>query len=112
MAKSKYDKALKKLNPKKGDLVSVCYDSKWGRAKIGKVLQRRGFAIQVEFEEYASNNTLVAWFVRTSPTSFASFVKVKKSLMAYLFGLPGDYYAVLHIDVFKVMFPKLKIGLK
>lgn len=104
----KYDKAIKKLNPKKGDLVSVCYDGKWGRAAIGKVLQRRGFAIQVEFPEYAEEEWLTAWFVRTSPTSFGAFADVKKSIMRSLYGLKGDWYTVLHIDVYKVMFPNKK----
>jgi hypothetical protein len=107
MKQDKYSKALKNLNPKKGDLVSVCYDGKWGRAVIGKVIQKRGFAIQVEFSEYANEKHIVkAWFVRTSNKSFSAFVKVENSIMKTLFNLPGDYYKVLHIDIFKVMFPK------
>jgi hypothetical protein len=37
---------MKKFNPKNGNEVAVCYDGKWYRAVVGKVIQCRGFAIQ------------------------------------------------------------------
>jgi len=86
------------FDPKKGDFVSVCYDAKWGRARRGKVIQRRGFAILVEFPEY-NKNVVTAWFVRTSSDSFGAFVKVEESLMRAMFGLKGDWYSVFSIDV-------------
>ena len=82
------------FDPKKDDEVVVCYDGKWGRRVKGTVLQRRGFAIQVRFKEYAEDNILTAWFVRTSPHSFGAFVKVENSLMKMAFGCKGDWYSV------------------
>jgi len=68
----------------------------------GTVLQHRGFAILVEFNEWAEeNNKVKAWFVRTSPRSFSAFVKVENSLMKMMWGLKGDYYCAFSIKVFE-----------
>lgn len=104
MTGNKYKKADRNLKPKKGDLVSVCYDGKWGRAVVGKVVQSRGFAIKVEFPESDGGEVLTAWFVRLGPNRFGAFVRqVERSIMRFLFGLPGDWYSVYHIDVYRLI---------
>lgn len=85
-----------KFSPKKGDKVWVCYDGKASRAVDGLVLQHRGFAIQVQFDQYVGDEkNIKQWFVRTSNESFGAYVSVEKSIMRGLFGLPGDWYSIL-----------------
>ena len=84
------------FDPKNGDTVIVCYDGKLGRAVAGTVKARRGFALSVEFVQWAEPQTkpVTNWFVRTSPESFGGFLRVKDSLMRMLVGTPGDWYSV------------------
>jgi len=86
------------FDPKKGDKVLVCYDGKKGRATVGEVLQRRGFAIQVEFKAWIDKWTVVGWFVRRSDQSFGGYLKSQESLMAAAFGRPGDWYSVFKME--------------
>jgi len=111
---SKCEKARKTIKPKVGDLVSVCYDGKWGRVSIGKVLKTRGFAVQVEFPQYAAiRKTLTSWFIRTSDQSFATYAKdIDCSIHRDLLGLSGEYYILLHIDVYKFMNPDKTVQYK
>ena len=84
------------FNPQKGDLVKVCYDGKTRRAVDGIVKARRGFAILVEFVQWAEPQTLPVqnWFVRTSEDSFGGYLRVKDSFMRALVGTAGDWYSV------------------
>lgn len=90
---------------KRGDKVAVCYDGKWGRRVPGTVLAtKNGYRILVEFNEYACDEgdaPVQHWFRVRAPERrwgqakmFAGYVKVKRSLMQGLFGVPGDYYTV------------------
>ena len=88
---------IKLFDPKKGDKVAVCYDGKLSRAVEGVVKKRRGFALLVEFKEWASrpnDNTVQNWFVRLSPYSFSGYLRVDDSLMKMMVGTPGDWYSV------------------
>jgi len=96
------------FNPQKGDFVKVCYDGKWGRAVDGVVKARRGFAVLVEFTQWAEPQTAPVqnWFVRTSDDSFGGYLRVKDSLMRALVGTAGDWYSVLAPDTA----PAVKVG--
>ena len=88
---------------KKGDRVYACYDGKWGRRMPGVVIGVRASQIKVQFEEYAENNVIESWFYRRNRNEdyYNGYVKVVDSLMEKLYGLPGDYYAILskeHVD--------------
>jgi len=89
-----------KFNPKEGDLVRVCYDGKSGRAVVGKILKRRGFAIQVEFKDWVEQEPSTNWFIRISQWAFGGHLRSKHSLMNKLFGksCPGDWYSVYAED--------------
>jgi hypothetical protein len=88
------------FDPKKEDRVFVCYDGKWGRRQVGRVIKRRGFAVQVEFPKFADNNHVVTnWFVRISPQAFGGYVRSQDSLMKMMFKLPGDWYSVFDCNV-------------
>jgi hypothetical protein len=84
------------FDPKAGDIVRVCYDGKHGRCSEGKVLKRRGFAIQVEFLEWLEKEKppVTCWFIRRTEYSFGGYLRVKDSLMKMAFGVPGDWYSV------------------
>jgi hypothetical protein len=90
---------------KRGQIVAVCYDGKWSRKVPGRVLAtKNGYKILVEFTEWAyddNSKPIQHWFRVRAPKrrwgqakSFAGFVPVGKSIMAHLFGAPGDYYSV------------------
>lgn len=88
------------FEPKKNDVVNVCYDGKLGRKVEGKVISRKGFAVLVEFIEWASDShkKVQNWFVRTSPDSFGGYLRVPDSFMKTLVGTPGDWYSVYDIN--------------
>ncbi len=84
-----------KFDPKQGDRVRVCYDGKRGRAVPGVVIKRRGFAVQVEFREWAEDNPPVTcWFTRQNDLAFGGYFRCPDSLMKMAFGTPGDWYSV------------------
>lgn len=86
---------MKKFNPKKNDIVYVCYDGKWGRKIEGVVVVSRGFAIKVRFKLYAEKEIIENWFVRISDEAYGGYVRqVVNSVMRGLLGLPGDWYSV------------------
>ena len=94
---------------KRGDIVAVCYDGKWGRRVKGEVIAtRKGSRILVRFPEWANEDNIIEhWFkVRRLHTKFGGprknyggFVNVDKSIMRGLFGMPGDWYCVWPWDM-------------
>ena len=88
---------------KRGDIVAVCYDGKWGRRTMGEVIgTRKGSHILVSFKEYAGDSILQHWFRRRprrrryggKPFYYAGFVPVDRSLMRAMFVSPGDWYVI------------------
>ena len=90
---------------KRGDLVSVCYDGKWGRRVTGEVVATdRGRRVLVKFVPWAGDSDVAVehWF-RISRRGgryggprkqCGGYVPVQDSLMRRLFGFPGDWYSV------------------
>ena len=78
------------FDPKRDEQVFVAYDGKWGRRQVGKVLQRRGFAVNVQFPLYAEKKIVTNWFVRVSPMAFGGYLRSRDRL-------PGDWYSVYSI---------------
>jgi hypothetical protein len=94
----------REIKMKRGDVVAVCYDGKWGRRVKGEVIATcKGYKILVRFPEWGEEHNIIEhWFkVRRHEIKyggarkyFGGFVPVEKSLMKMLFNLPGDWYAV------------------
>lgn len=84
------------FNPKKGQIVKVCYDGKICRAVKGEILQRRGFVIQVKFKRWNEDTEVTMWFKRITNKSFGGYLRTSDSLMNILFDdkCPGDWYSV------------------
>ena len=90
---------MKKFNPKKNDIVYVCYDGKLGRKVEGVVLINRGFAIKVRFKLWVEKEIVEQWFVRVSDEAYGAYVRQEGSLMKALMGTPGDWYSVYAKEV-------------
>jgi hypothetical protein len=94
---------MTKWTPKKDDTVYLYYDGKRGRRIEGKVLNIKGFLIQVEFIPYCSDNEekVTNWFPRLIANKsedgnrYGGYLKGEGEggIMKWL-GLPGDWYSV------------------
>ena len=71
---------MKKFNPKKNDIVYVCYDGKLGRKVEGVVLINRGFAIKVRFKLWVEKEIVEQWFVRVSDEAYGAYVRQEGSI--------------------------------
>jgi hypothetical protein len=85
--------SIKDWTPKKDEKVFCCYDGKYSRRKVGKIIRRQGSTLTVEF---VTPNGKKASFRanRKRGGRYNGWLTGDDTIMDKLFGCVGDYYSV------------------